>query len=320
MNLTHPGRTADGLGVDPTNGIPVNPTRYSRTKNLTLATAGRVVLTMIAMTVISLGGAIAFGSLAEAARLDSAWGAVLVYAGVLVLSVPVIWALRRFLEGDRAAYLALGWQRGRALSGAVFGLLVSVVLVGVPLWVAMANSQVDYGLFPPQVVAMGALQVFAVSFMLQGFPEEALWRGYLQTTLMSRLTPVSAAVISAVFFGAMHVFSNGGDQPIVDRLIYAFTAVGMGLAMAGLRLVTGSTWAAIAYHTGWHLNTRVPSLFVQGMNGQIPEWYSALTPTLEFLFGIGCLVWWQRTHGSRPGAPEASEAVEETDVAEAASR
>lgn len=282
--------------IDPSNGLPVHPTRYAGSIRLALATTGRIVLTMVAMIAMLLP-AVGVAAGLGAIGLGGSARDIVAHVAVFVTILPVAWLLRNRLEGDPATYLALGWRGGRALGALVVGLVVAVAIIGTPSLVAAVQGVAGFGSAPTDdPLALRLLYVLTVSFFLQGFPEEVLWRGYLQTTLMARLSPVTAAVLSAVFFGSMHLMSVGSGDTWVGKLGYVAGAIGMGLVMAGLRLVTGSTWAAVGYHTGFHLTTRIPVALGFQATGEIDPALGLLLPVAQILVGLGLLLWWRQTH------------------------
>ena len=153
----------------------------------------------------------------------------------------------------------------------------------------------DFSAGPDPELALALAYVLTVSILLQGIPEELLWRGYFQTTAMSRLTPIWAAIWSAVGFGALHFFSLGASATVGENIVKALTAIAFGLVMAALRLVTGSTWAAISYHAFHHIIWRTAGAFGLDDVGQVPAWLNLLQPGGELVVGVDLLWWWQRS-------------------------
>ena len=71
--------------------------------------------------------------------------------------------------------------------------------------------------------------------------------------------------------------------------------IAFGPVMAALRLVTGSTWAAISYHAFQHIIWRTAGAFGLDDVGQVPAWLNLLQPAGELVVGVGLLWWWQRS-------------------------
>ncbi|RAX19439.1 MULTISPECIES: CPBP family intramembrane glutamic endopeptidase [unclassified Actinomyces] len=91
----------------------------------------------------------------------------------------------------------------------------------------------------------------ALGFFLQGIPEELVWRGWLFRSLGSTRT---AAAISLLAFTVMHLISQGGQEGWGERVIYLAMPFGFGAAAMAARWVSGSTWAAVGAHGGFHLS------------------------------------------------------------------
>ncbi|NDR53611.1 CPBP family intramembrane glutamic endopeptidase [Actinomyces sp. 565] len=91
----------------------------------------------------------------------------------------------------------------------------------------------------------------ALGFLLQGIPEELVWRGWLFRSLGSTRV---AAVVTVLAFTVMHLVSQGGQEGWGERVIYLAMPFGFGAAAMAARWVSGSTWAAVGAHGGFHLS------------------------------------------------------------------
>lgn len=91
----------------------------------------------------------------------------------------------------------------------------------------------------------------SMAFFLQGIPEEWFFRGWILRVLGDR--PVRAIWTSALVFGAIHVISEGGQQNVVEHVVYVAMATGFGLSAGALAVALRSVWAAIGIHAGVHV-------------------------------------------------------------------
>lgn len=91
----------------------------------------------------------------------------------------------------------------------------------------------------------------ASGFLMQGIPEELIWHGWLIPSLGGTK---AAIILSAGVFGALHLISNGGQQNLIEYVIYITMPLGFGFAAGMVRAATNSTWAAIGVHGGFHLS------------------------------------------------------------------
>jgi len=175
---------------------------------------------------------------------------LLIYGAAAVLALTLCYVLGRTL--DRGRHVSMGlridrrallWLAGMILSALVVDLVVASMLhvFGIagggqplpqgPLWLAIVES-------------------FSIAFLLQGIPEEIIWRGWLYSSLGETRF---AAVSSVLGFTALHILSQGGQQNLLEHLTYLALPCGFAVTAMIVRIVSGSTWAAIGVHGGFHL-------------------------------------------------------------------
>ena len=94
-----------------------------------------------------------------------------------------------------------------------------------------------------QILGWGVLWFFF--FLLVGFFEEYLFRGYLLQTLADGIGFWPSAILLAILFGAVHM-GNGGETRvgIIAAAIFALFA-------AATLWRTGNLWLAVGSHAGW---------------------------------------------------------------------
>jgi membrane protease YdiL (CAAX protease family) len=175
-----------------------------------------------------------------------------IQALVLVLAVAGVALVARLDGGRRLRDLGWRWNR-RSLPALGLGVLVSaliLVAVGVPLTSAGLLRLDDPGIGNEPLWAVLVIGLFR-AFVLQGIPEELIFRGYLLTSL--RMRPVRAVLVSGLVFGALHLISSGGQQGWGERIMYLALPTGFGFAAGALMLTTRSLWAAVGIHGGLHL-------------------------------------------------------------------
>ncbi len=89
------------------------------------------------------------------------------------------------------------------------------------------------------------------SFLLQGIPEEFLFRGWLFSTTKSK--PIFSLVWTTVAFTVIHLTSSGGQQSTTDFILYLVMPLGMGAIAGAVVLWTDNTWWAAGTHGGFHI-------------------------------------------------------------------
>jgi hypothetical protein len=120
---------------------------------------------------------------------------------------------------------------------------------------------------------------FASGFLMQGIPEEIVWRGWFIPSLGN--TKIAVA-LSVVVFALLHLLSNGGQENVAERFIYLLPSIGFAFAAAMARLASGSTWAAIGVHGGYHLSSLL--LFFMSIEESPQKW--VLVGSLWLLIGV----------------------------------
>lgn len=201
----------------------------------------------------------------------------------LATAVLLVWLATRFVLRGRLR--DVGWLTSRD-SWWLFGLgwaasLVAVVLPTVLL--PMANLAQHTPIPPEQWQSMTAGTVIAAvvgqtmaGVALQGIPEELVWRGWLMNCLRTR--PRLALVVSAVMFGALHIISNGGQETVVDRIVYVVMAMAFAFCGGAMALRLGSLWPAIGVHAGLHLTNLILN-------------FTPLNAAGSFVWGAQAFIW-----------------------------
>ena len=164
-----------------------------------------------------------------------------------VLRAPVFLAIvvaaRHWL--DRRSWSGIGLQPIR--QGAKF------LLLGFGAWLIPAMAAIvvltSFGWVDITVdLSLGELVLLILTqmvlvFLLEAFPEEVVFRGYILRNIASA-SPLWAAVMGqSVIFAAWGFFSGAATTP--DRLLlFLVIAYGMGY----LRVITGSVWTTVGFH------------------------------------------------------------------------
>lgn len=179
--------------------------------------------------------------------------------------------LVKLIERRRLTELSLRQLPGLGLLGLLVGAGLISLVIGV-LWLAGSyhvtgtNPHVDW-LPAVLVVGLGA-----------GIGEEIITRGALFRIVEEGLGTWWALAISAVFFGAAHIFNPGAT-------LWSSAAISIeaGILLALLYHVTRSLWACIGMHAAWNIlqgtlygvavsGTAADGLLVSKLTG--PDWLS----------------------------------------------
>jgi len=90
-----------------------------------------------------------------------------------------------------------------------------------------------------------AAAAWGLAFLLAGFAEEFLFRGYAQFTLTSGMGFWPSAFLLSGLFGLSHA-SNGGEAVLGDLSVVSF-----GLLLCLFLRRTGNLWCAVGFHLGY---------------------------------------------------------------------
>jgi membrane protease YdiL (CAAX protease family) len=133
------------------------------------------------------------------------------------------------------------------LSGIAIAAVVALLGGAVSVWLGFATWGTDWG---GASLSTAVISIAASTLLVQGFPEELVFRGYIFANLREKLPQGTTVVVSSLIFGSIHVFSKGGAETLTERLVYALMAVGFGLMLACCRVVSGSLWLGVGFHAG----------------------------------------------------------------------
>lgn len=253
----------------------------------------RIVVGIVAFVVLLIGVAPGVALLLDLLRLPEVVIRIIASfafcAAIIGLVVGFARLERRGGEAQRPlAQLGLRWSlhdAGSLLVAAGIG-AVGIMLVGVVGRLMGFTQGVD-GLaqFSTLQLVGGVFYALVPAFVMQAFPEELFYRGYVLNA--ARVWLPVAVLISALTFGSLHVLSQSPATSVFERFVlYPVMATALGFACAMARLSTGSLWAAVGIHGGMHMGHQFASLF------SAPDLYAAeLVAEIVVFTAIGLLMW-----------------------------
>lgn len=102
--------------------------------------------------------------------------------------------------------------------------------------------------------------ICVITWIIQGFSEEILFRGYLLQTISKNFNFKVAVIINSVVFSLIHIMNSGYS-------IIAFINLFMFGVIESFLRVNGSLWKAAAFHSSWNLfQGNIFGLSVSGFN------------------------------------------------------
>jgi CAAX protease family protein len=210
----------------------------------------QTVLLVLFLVVASLGALLLPRGLA--ARIlspNSLLGVALSEVAELAAVMLSVWLVRRFL--DHRPFVALGIAvNRRTLADLGIGFAISMVMmasifiaeVGLG-WLAITGTA-----WQASTLQTAALQVLAFLgvFVLVGWNEELLSRGYQLQTISSGLGLPAGLIVSSAIFGVLHLANPHASLMAAGGILVA----GLFLGYAYVR--TGQLWLSIGLHIGWN--------------------------------------------------------------------
>jgi len=226
---------------------------------------------------------------------------------LLAITVSVYFA-RRWL--DRRSFDSLGLQRGYVWRDLLFGIALSGALMALIYAAGSALGWVHFQGFAwqlrPAPEVLAGTVIWILVFVMVGWQEELLSRGYWLRNLQDGLNLPLAVLLSSAFFSMAHL----SNPNVTWTAVVGLLAAGVWFAYACLR--SGQLWLPIGLHIGWnffegkffgfqvsgltidpliHQSGSGPVLWTGGAFG--PEAGLIVLPVLV----LGAVAIWAYTHG-----------------------
>lgn len=162
----------------------------------------------------------------------------LVQFGAAVLAASI---MRRIEKGNFASYgIPLRGAFGKTFWNGIFW---GLAFESIELCAMKALGGFSFGGLAITGVAIAKYAaLWAIGFVLVGFAEEFVYRGYTQYTLSQGIGFWPAAIVLSGIFGGLHLFNRGEDW------IGASSVFTFGIFQCFMLRRTGSLWFAIGFH------------------------------------------------------------------------
>ena len=160
-----------------------------------------------------------------------------------------VYIARRWL--DRRSFVSLGLKPNRrALTDVLIGILITLPMMGLIFALEWAAGWLTFEGFawqidPISIVFKEILVIFFI-FVMVGWSEELLSRGYHLQNLESGLNTFWAVLLSSAVFGALHLGNPNATWISAVGILLA----GIFLSYGYLR--TRQLWLPIGLHIGWN--------------------------------------------------------------------
>ena len=177
--------------------------------------------------------------------------------GIVASALGLVILLRRC--ADRRPWSGIGLTLDRAaIPHLLYGMILAAIVTAVAAAAIVHCGLADWGWSADttkKLAEQGLVPIIILiamsTLLVQGFPEELVFRGYMFRNLGGTLPLWATVAISSLLFGSMHVFSSGGATTLGERVLYAVVATGFGLMLAACRTLSGTLWLGIGFHGGY---------------------------------------------------------------------
>lgn len=162
---------------------------------------------------------------------------------ILLISV-LLWTWIFWMKIQKNSFVSIGFYRNTGwMKEIILGFVTGVVLLGSVFLILFitGNITVDTIEFQPASLATNL-----VIFLLVGFNEEMITRGYLMGSIKKLSNKVFALVLVAVLFSLMHIFN---DNFSLVPFLNIFLA---GILLGVVYIYTERLWFAISLHFTWN--------------------------------------------------------------------
>jgi len=167
----------------------------------------------------------------------------------LILVTVTVFLARRFLDRRSIASLGLRWDISAA-KDVLAGIGITFLMMALIFGIMSSAGWLTFNGFAwqteplPQV--LGRVTLFLAIFVLVGWNEELLSRGYHLQTIASGTNIFWGVTLSSAVFGVLHIGNPGATWVSTLGIFLA----GLFLAYGYLR--TGQLWLSVGLHIGWN--------------------------------------------------------------------
>lgn len=151
--------------------------------------------------------------------LDGGVNDVIQLTALFMTTVTVIAFLLASRKYYGRSFCSLGLIRHHALRQYLLGLIIGFVMITGAAGIALATGALEYtGL---QDVSLQMIGLYLLAFMIQGFSEELVMRGFFMNAYAARKGMFAAIIVNSVVFALLHLGNDGVSVLAMINLILA---------------------------------------------------------------------------------------------------
>jgi membrane protease YdiL (CAAX protease family) len=160
---------------------------------------------------------------------------------IITILLPILaWKISTKRKLSDMGFTSIKSDYKELLAGLIFGILsISVVFAAIIL-----SGQAVIATWKPHFAPSQLL--YLLMFIMVGFAEELLSRGYIMSVLRQTKSIAAIMIIPSVIFALLHSFNSGiGAVPYINLTL-------VGILFSYMYLKSGNIWMPIGYHITWN--------------------------------------------------------------------
>lgn len=175
---------------------------------------------------------------------------IVVSLAALIIGVPLVFLVARFLWGRSFAWMRLPFNFGQLLFGLALGLLLPFVVLQILNFLGVAK--ISWGPVKLQSTEVMILIGYACFAVFSGVAEEVVFRGMAAREFALKYGWIIAVIIGGVYFGAAHLLTKLREITIADALWVILAGTVVSALFVALYIRSGSLWLPIGFHMAWN--------------------------------------------------------------------
>lgn len=169
----------------------------------------------------------------------SKYGFMMMLESIMALVMLII----MLLSGNRYVFTNEREKFWQAVKKGAPVLVISIIALFFAIITLISQQQFSFNNFLSLALLCAGIGIF----------EEFLCRGWLQNEFIERFGNnrkgiIKSLVISALFFGLMHITNVFAGQSLFDSILQAIQTIGFGLLMGAIYYRTKNIWACVFLH------------------------------------------------------------------------
>ena len=141
---------------------------------------------------------------------------------------------------EKRTFMSMGFMKRHVCKQYIKGACVGAMLISALVWMGVLFNTFIFNGFNVNLDKK-SIFLFLGGFLLQGFYEELVFRGFFMISIIRKNTIFVAVMVNSILFGLTHGFNNGFQVLALLNLIL------FGIFESIYLLKTGNIWVIVSY-------------------------------------------------------------------------